>query len=68
MKKDYFINIDDIAKAITEYIGSPDYKHAMEAQESPNSFLGGIGIAGVVILSKCPKYILSIPEAEEIED
>ena len=67
MKKDYFININDIGKVIIEYIGSPEYKQAMEAQESPNGFLGGIGIAGVVILSKCPKYILSMLEEKEIK-
>lgn len=64
-----FVNIDDIGDILIKYIGTEDFKRATDglSLESTNAFMSGIGIAGVLIMARCKKYIASptIIETEE---
>ena len=56
---DCFIRVSEIGEALTAYIGSEECKIAQSCiDDSHSGFLSGIGMAGVVILSKCQKYVL----------
>ena len=56
--EDTFIRTADVGKVLLEYIGSEDYLKAVESiQDSGKSaFMGGIGMAGCVIMARCHKY------------
>lgn len=53
-----FVSTRDVGKVLLEYIGSEDYLKAVDSiQDSGKAaFMGGIGMAGCLIMSKCMKY------------
>ena len=63
-----FVNINDIGDVLIKYIGTEDFKRATDelSLESTNAFIGGIGMAGVLIMAKCEKYVAS-PTIMEVE-
>lgn len=65
--EEIFIRITDIGKVLLEYIGSEDYLKAVESiQDSGKAaFMGGIGMAGCLIMSRCTKYYAKEADKEE---
>ena len=57
--KNYFVNINDVGKALLDYIGSEEFEKAVDiaAGDVRGAFMSGIGMAGCLILANCPKYI-----------
>ena len=56
-----FVDIKDAERAILNYIGSENFEKAMSSLDisnGRNSFIAGLGIAGVVIMADCPQYIV----------
>ena len=53
-----FVRTTDVGKILLEYIGSEEYLKAVESiQDSGKAaFMGGIGMAGCLIMSRCQKY------------
>lgn len=70
--EEIFVRITDISKVLLEYIGSEDYLKAVKSiQDSGKAaFMGGIGMAGCVIMSRCQKFYAksSDDEAEPKEE
>lgn len=64
--KDIFVKMDDISKILLEYIGSDDFNKAVQAIQNTdsNAFMGGIGMAGCLIMARCPKYITETEKEE----
>lgn len=62
-----FVSIDDIGDVLLGYIGTEDFDKAtsMLSSEAKNSFMSGIGMAGVLIMSRCNKYIAEQPDADD---
>ena len=67
MENDYFVAADKIGRALLDYIGSVEFEKAVAClQGDPRSaFMAGIGMAGCLILSKCPTYIRISQEGDE---
>lgn len=56
-----FIDMKDAERAILNYIGSENFEKAMSALDMSNgrnSFIAGLGMAGVIIMADCPQYIV----------
>ena len=53
-----FVSIRDVGKVLLEFIGSEEFNNIVKnLDDSPiNVFMGAIGTAGCLIMSKCPKY------------
>ena len=53
-----FVRTTDVGRVLLEYIGSEDYLKAIDSiQDSGKAaFMGGIGMAGCLIMSRCTKY------------
>lgn len=62
-----FVRLDDVGNVLLSYIGTEDFDKAtsMLSSEAKNSFMSGIGMAGVLIISKCNKYIAEQPDADD---
>lgn len=53
-----YLNADEVGRVLLNYIGSEEYNEAVSSvPEGQNSFLAGYAIAGLVVLSKCQRYI-----------
>lgn len=53
-----FVNITDVGKVLMEFIGSEEFDNIVKNLDNnpKNIFMGAIGVAGCLIMSKCPKY------------
>lgn len=53
-----FVSITDVGKVLMEFIGSEEFDNIVKNLENnpKNIFMGAIGVAGCLIMSKCPKY------------
>lgn len=53
-----FVRIEDFGRVLLEYIGSEDYLKAVDSiQDSGKAaFMGGLGMAGCLIMARCRKY------------
>ena len=62
-----FVSINDVGDVLLGYIGTEDFDKAtsMLSAEAKNSFMSGIGMAGVLIMAKCNKYIAEQPDADD---
>lgn len=60
-----FVDTDEAAHAILEYIGSEDFDKAEKAIEDNGraGLMSGLALSISVILSKCPKYIYTMQDA-----
>ena len=54
-----FVKINDVGDVLIKYIGTEDFNKATSglSLEATNAFMSGIGMAGVIIMAKCNKYI-----------
>ena len=59
-----FVEVDDIGRVLLSYIGTEDFDKATSSlsPEAKNSFMSGIGMAGVLIMARCNKYIAEPPD------
>ena len=64
-----FVRTTDVGRVLLEYIGSEDYQKAVDMiQDSGKAaFMGGIGMAGCLIMSRCQKYYARGEYKEEAE-
>ena len=56
-----FVDMNDAGRAILNYIGSEDFEKAMsvlDMSNGRNSFIAGLGMAGTIIMTDCPQYII----------
>ena len=62
-----FVKTEDVGRVLLEYIGSEDYLKAVDSiQDSGKAaFMGGIGMAGCLIMARFPKYYGEPPGEEE---
>ena len=51
-----FVKLDDVCQTLLDYIHSEDFKKV--PVEDPSGFMAGIGMAGVVIMAKCDRYVM----------
>ena len=53
------VRVNDIGRVLLDYIGTEDFKKATKdlSPEAVNAFMSGIGMAGVLIMAKCEKFI-----------
>lgn len=53
-----FVSITDVGKVLMEFIGSEEFDNIVKNLDNnpKNIFMGAIGVAGCLIMSKCPKY------------
>ena len=54
-----FVNLKEVGRELINYIGSDDFKKATEglSLEATNAFMSGVGMAGIIIMSKCQQYM-----------
>lgn len=55
-----FVDINDVNRAIFNYIGSENFEKAisvLDLSNGKNSFIAGLAIAVMVITAECPQYI-----------
>ena len=64
-----FVEVEELANILLQYIGSEEFDRAVSSLEGVerNAFMGGIGMAGCLILGRCTKYRAETTE-EEKED
>ena len=62
-----FVKTEDVGRVLLEYIGSEDYLKAVDSiQDSGKAaFMSGIGMAGCLIMARCPKYYGDPPGEED---
>lgn len=56
-----FVDMNDAGRAILNYIGSEDFEKAISALDMSNgrnSFIAGLGMAGIIIMADCPQYVV----------
>ena len=65
---DVFVRIEDIGHAILDYINSPEFEAAvkMTVDDGRSAFMGGLGMAGCIIMARCPRYYSSEQPKEEV--
>ena len=53
-----FVSITDVGKVLMEFIGSEEFDNIVKNLDNnpKNIFMGAMGMAGCLIMSKCPKY------------
>ena len=54
-----FVNLKEVGRELINYVGSDDFKRATKdlSLEATNAFMSGIGMAGIVIVTKCQQYM-----------
>ena len=64
---DVFVRIEDIGHAILDYIKSPEFEAAVKTtvDDGRSAFMGGLGMAGCLIMARCPRYYASDSPKEE---
>ena len=55
---DVFVRTEDVGRVILDYIGSPEFEAAVNCtvNDGRAAFMGGLGMAGCLIIARCPRY------------
>lgn len=56
--------------ALLDFFKTEEFRKATDglSPEATNAFMAGMGFAGVIMMSKCVKYAIDIPEQEEVKE